>query len=1140
MTLCNINIATGSVYLGAIDLLLRGPIPFRFERDYDSARLERSAFGQGWRHSQVYSLILQEREAILILPAARRTIIPHPNTSSQKSDKIRTTWDEYAIIVTDPQDNILRFERPNGLNDFLLRRQTDPRGNYLAYNYWPDGVLQSVTDARGRSALFAQDLFHRIRRISLKLPDSHIPIRDIAEYEFNESGNLVFARSLNAGEHQYRYEDNKLVEHVNPLGGRIFYWYDKQGRCIRTSRDDGTHKRFIVWNKVESSVSIEDSRGATWTYKIGPNNTILSEVDPLGRSVQHSYDENGNLQFSARSSAPYAMSLFFPERRFLFAQKGPLLSTFSFDVKGRLVESTKESGVGWSYKYDQVSNRIEAVNSLNAIWKFAYDPDGWLYQAIDPLGHVLKRIRPDPLSVEYVDDIGLNASLQYDWSDRLVKTSDGMGHQTRYIYSDSNLPVSVIYSDDSSAAFSYDAMGNMTIWREEGGNETRFTYDRFGTPISVMNAAGRQGFFQYDTEGNLLAITNFKNEVATFEHNLVGECTKITLFDGRTYSYERDQLGAPSVVMDSHQNPILAVNRDEYGRIIKKIHSEDWEAHYEWGEHNQLLSARTPMSSTTFEWTPELRLSAEKCDNFEVRYEYDMIGNCIALTTGDGRRIEYGWDARKRLIFINDVDKAQYNFFYSDDNLIRKIVAPHVIQEFEFDKRQRATRRTVLSRNTNKAIADRKYKYNESGRLIEVEDLYLGLLQYIYDKVGAVIRINSSLDGHSELYEYDQNHNLVFSSTSGYIEYGAGDCLARCGGREFSYNNFGAVSTITYENQRWKLGYNPQGELVNIGLSDGRNIEYKYDSLGRRLSKKDTLATTKFYWSQMALLEEKGSFERKTYLFMPGTFLPLGMDFGAEHFTFILDQAGTPTEIIGAEGNVAWRGHFSLFGDAYRPDIQRVRNPFRFQGQYYDSETGFHYNRFRYYYPPCGRYLSPDPLGFSAGTNLYRYVINPLQLTDPLGLYNFSNGVLEIHSICNWSPEQYEDADKKMRAMNSRLSEKGGVTFPPKPHARCAKTAKSIYEKCQESGDIPKTDEHNLNEGGGKCHNQQADHVLEICMDKGGEEDCANMQPLNESVNKSYGAQVGAAVAANPGAVLTKVVLLGEQHCKDNPNTDCR
>ncbi|POE07370.1 hypothetical protein BV924_23120, partial [Pectobacterium odoriferum] len=55
-------------------------------------------------------------------------------------------------------------------------------------------------------------------------------------------------------------------------------------------------------------------------------------------------------------------------------------------------------------------------------------------------------------------------------------------------------------------------------------------------------------------------------------------------------------------------------------------------------------------------------------------------------------------------------------------------------------------------------------------------------------------------------------------------------------------------------------------------------------------------------------------------------------------------------------------------------------------GQYRDTESGLCYNRFRYYDPAGGCYVSPDPIGIRGGLNLYAYVKNPVSWIDPKGL----------------------------------------------------------------------------------------------------------------------------------------------------------
>ena len=60
--------------------------------------------------------------------------------------------------------------------------------------------------------------------------------------------------------------------------------------------------------------------------------------------------------------------------------------------------------------------------------------------------------------------------------------------------------------------------------------------------------------------------------------------------------------------------------------------------------------------------------------------------------------------------------------------------------------------------------------------------------------------------------------------------------------------------------------------------------------------------------------------------------------------------------------------------------------PIRFQGQYFDEETGLHYNRFRYYDPDVGMFTSRDPIGLMGGDNVFAYAPNPTGWIDPLGL----------------------------------------------------------------------------------------------------------------------------------------------------------
>jgi RHS repeat-associated protein len=107
---------------------------------------------------------------------------------------------------------------------------------------------------------------------------------------------------------------------------------------------------------------------------------------------------------------------------------------------------------------------------------------------------------------------------------------------------------------------------------------------------------------------------------------------------------------------------------------------------------------------------------------------------------------------------------------------------------------------------------------------------------------------------------------------------------------------------------------------------------------------------------------------------------------GESVYYFHNDHLGTPQVLTNDSQAVSWKAVYTPFGEAV-PSIQTVENPFRFPGQYYDAETGLHYNYFRYYNPPIGRYLTPDPIGLEGGINLWPYAAgNPVRFADPKGL----------------------------------------------------------------------------------------------------------------------------------------------------------
>jgi RHS repeat-associated protein len=115
---------------------------------------------------------------------------------------------------------------------------------------------------------------------------------------------------------------------------------------------------------------------------------------------------------------------------------------------------------------------------------------------------------------------------------------------------------------------------------------------------------------------------------------------------------------------------------------------------------------------------------------------------------------------------------------------------------------------------------------------------------------------------------------------------------------------------------------------------------------------------------------------------------------GPDFYWVHTDHLGTPLVATGAliDPIVVWRASYSAFGEAtveanpggYGSIVLNYRLP----GQFFDAETGLHYNFYRTYDPRLGRYLEPDPIGQPGGINLYLYARNnPVGIIDPFGLF---------------------------------------------------------------------------------------------------------------------------------------------------------
>ena len=507
-------------------------------------------------------------------------------------------------------------------------------------------------------------------------------------------------------------------------------------------------------------------------------------------------------------------------------------------------------------------------------------------------------------------------------------------------------------------SYGYDTQGNLTSVMDAESHETTYEYDDMGRVFMTISPDTGTVSYAYDEAGNLIQKTDAKGITTAYTYDLLSRLTHMGFPDssqdiGFSYDIGTYGMGRRSGMTDPSGSTTFGYN--SRGRLVQRTNVVNGVSYilsrsmssagrvnsivYPTGRtvdyHRSVCACSIDSVSTTYNSNTVTLLS---------NLSYRPFGIAKGMDNGSGGTVDNVFDQSGRLTIANPGAEKEQSYTYDAVGNLTSVTSP------------------------NASWYNRVFGYDALNRLDHAEGPW-GVIDFTYDGVGN--RLTKVMDNQTTNYTYSPGTNRL-QETTGPVAY--------------AYDANGNITGIGSK----VLSYNQNNRLIRVEENSNVLGEYIYNGLGQRVVKSANNVTMVFNYdfngNLIAESDQDGNFTYE-YLYKGSTRLSLVDVTSGEMFSFLNDRLGTPLMLTDSTNTVVWEGIYKPFGEAEVNPNSSLVNNFRFAGQYYDEETGLHYNWHRYYDPETGRYLQPDPIGLIGGINLYVYALNnPILFSDPLGL----------------------------------------------------------------------------------------------------------------------------------------------------------
>jgi RHS repeat-associated protein len=1005
-----VSMVTGEELLTLTDGELGGLLPLEWTRLYRSSAVEiDSRLGYGWSNSLSHRLKLDDEGVLWTDNENRQTRFPMP---TEQRPAITNSLAEAAIYLGDAPGE-------------LILTQAGPKTRFYHFRA---GRLNTISDAYENQLHISYDLVGRIQRIDngagrallLRYDDRHISavdyqqqraeyddrggrqdpwqtVQTLVTYHYNERNQLVSATNAAGEREHYRYNDQHVILERQLAGGASFYWdWEREGKLARCVRHWASYSQLearYVWDD-KGTVSVLNADGSEQVYVHDENARLINETAPDGAQTQRAYDDEGRL--IAEKDALGAVTEYqYNDAGRLIAVVPPEDEPTRYNYfDGQLID-VQRGRARWKYERNRQGDITQQTDPHGNETHYSYDRQGRLLEIRHPDGsrHQLGWNNLGQLLEERLPDGG-QRKYRYDALGRQITRQEETGAITHYQWDAVSRLTQVTLPGGASRAFTYNPYGRVTAERDELGRVTRYEYaDGLHLVSRRINPDGSQLRYRYDNSRLLLTeIENERGEHYHLDYHANGLIQQETGFDGRRTAYEYDlngQLLKKTEFGDDGSELVTEYQRDAAGRLLVKTLANGEEIHYSYDALGRLVNVDDGNWPLAYEYDLQDRLITEHQGWGTLRYEYDSVGQLSHCRLPDGSKLDYRHQRGGQLSSIDlNGSRLTTHQFSAGQELQRQ--QGLLLSQYQYDEQGRLQAHSVSQKDRN--LFRRRYAYDANGNLAGIDDSRKGHRSYHYDPLDRLINVRGSTP---ESFAHDPAGNLLGQGdqASANLANVKGNRLLMQGDRHYDYDAYGNLTRErrgTGQKLVTEYRYDCQHRLIGVSLPGGSVASYKYDAFGRRIKKIVDGSTTEFLWQGERLIAESADNRYRTYVYEPGSFRPLVMLDGegplkATPFYYQLDHLGTPQELTDYSGEIMWSAKYRAYGNLVALDVAEIDNPLRFQGQYFDAETGLHYNRHRYYNPGTGRFLTPDPIKLAGGLNNYQYVTNPTGWVDPLG-----------------------------------------------------------------------------------------------------------------------------------------------------------